>query len=91
MPAMCADLLTLILDEILERIRRVTMGSGCVWQCRVCLYYTKKKHNLMEHVEARHLDNTSVVCSFCQALCKNKKSHRNHLYKHHKDSCPPVF
>jgi hypothetical protein len=82
---------TFVAEEILRRISRMEMGRGCLWQCRVCLYSTKKKHNLMEHVEARHLDNTTVLCTYCQAVCKNKKSYRHHLYKHHKDSCQPSY
>lgn len=55
-----------------------------VWICLVCQYATRIKTNLREHVEAKHLDSPSVQCVHCQAVCPNKKSLRNHVYKYHK-------
>ena len=58
--------------------------SGPVWRCLDCLYESKIKTNVLEHVESKHVLSLGVQCPVCNAVCPNRKSLRNHCYRHHK-------
>jgi len=73
------------LDELIEsKMGRVSTPSGMLWSCTECGYLARKA-NIIEHVEAKHVENSGVLCRYCQKLCPNRKSLRNHVYKHHRD------
>ena len=54
------------------------------WQCRDCLWTTKYKTRLWEHVEAIHVQSNGYNCPFCAKFCPSKKAWINHKSKFHK-------
>jgi len=72
----CIDLET----EISEKMEKL----GDVWQCRDCLWTTKYKTRLWEHVEAIHVQSHGYNCPFCAKFCPSKKAWINHKSKFHK-------
>jgi len=56
-----------------------------IWRCDDCLYESKYKTNVMEHVESKHVNSPGIICPYCELICVNRKGLRNHVYKYHKD------
>ena len=70
---------------IISKMAKVSEASGgTAWKCTECGYESKYKTNVMEHVESKHVQSSGVVCSFCSAVCVNRKGLRNHVYKYHR-------
>jgi hypothetical protein len=59
-----------------------TNGGG-EWVCAVCGKASLFKRNIMHHVEARHMNNTSVVCTLCGRTLKTRDSLRTHVKAFH--------
>lgn len=64
-------------------MKRSLIDGLISWECTECGYVSKYKTRVEEHVEARHMALGGVMCQLCQLYCPNKKSLRNHQYKHH--------
>ena len=71
------------LDLIRSKMSSVIGEEGTVWQCNDCLYVSKYRTNVMEHVEAKHVAPVELYCQYCDKVCPNKKSLRNHIYAKH--------
>ncbi|XP_023319929.1 protein tramtrack, beta isoform isoform X21 [Eurytemora carolleeae] len=71
-------------EEIAQKMMKVKTPGGMMWSCIDCGYVAKKA-NIIEHIDAKHVENPGVVCSVCQKYCPNKKSFRNHFYKNHRE------
>jgi len=54
-----------------------SLGSG-QWQCTICGLIRGKK-DLRRHIEAKHLENTSVKCDKCERTFKTRDSRRKHF------------
>lgn len=67
-------------DQISEKMEKL----GDTWQCRDCLWTTKYKTRLWEHVEAIHVQSHGYNCPFCAKFCPSKKAWINHKSKFHK-------
>jgi len=65
-------MLKLVASQCME-----SLGSG-QWQCTVCGLVRGKK-DLRRHIEAKHLENTSVSCQKCTRTFKTRDSRRKHL------------
>ena len=59
-------------------IQQLASDKGVMWQCITCQFITKKKCNLIDHVEAHHLQGYSHDCGLCGKQSKTRASHRNH-------------
>ena len=57
---------------------------GKAWQCAQCGYSTRRKSDLKDHIDAKHIERDPLPCNQCDMICPNKKSLKNHMYKHHK-------
>jgi len=69
-----------------SKMSKVLGDAGHInWRCDDCLYESKYKTNVMEHVESKHVHSTGIICQFCNLVCVNRKSLRNHIYRYHKD------
>jgi len=64
-------------------IQQLTTENGVMWQCITCHLITKKKCNLIDHVEAHHLQGFCHNCEFCGKQSKTRASHRNHKCQRH--------
>jgi len=73
------------LDNLINsKMVKISGISGSMWKCTECGYESKYKTNVCEHVESKHVESCGVVCSFCNAVCVNRKGLRNHVYKYHR-------
>ena len=59
--------------EIEGLIEEKMLKSGDSWQCQICLWTTKYRTRLWEHVESKHLGGQGFVYS-CPYCCKHFKS-----------------
>ena len=71
-------------DLIRSKMSSIMSEEGTVWQCNDCLYVSKYATNVREHVEAKHVAPIELYCQYCDKVCPNKKSLRNHIYTKHK-------
>ena len=60
--------------------------QGPMWRCEDCGYASRYKTNVREHVESQHITSSGINCSYCEKICPNKKSLRNHIYSKHRQS-----
>ena len=63
---------------------KLSNGGEVTWRCSDCGYVSKKKTNLQEHIEAKHIEQAGVLCTICQLYCVNRKALRNHTYRYHR-------
>jgi len=66
------DILRVVASRYME-----SLGSG-QWQCTICGLIRGKK-DLRRHIEAKHLENTSVTCNKCARTFKTRDSRRKHI------------
>jgi len=67
------------IDQVIGNlIHQLTTEKGVMWQCITCQFITKKKCNLIDHVEAHHIEGFSRSCELCGKHSKTRASHRNH-------------
>lgn len=65
--------------------------NGEVWQCLSCLWTTKYKTRLWEHVEAKHVTSQGYSCPFCSKFCSSKNAWHQHKSKFHKGCWNKLF
>ena len=68
-------------EEILAKMFR--SGVGGEWTCLECGKSSVFKKNIWNHIEARHMTNTSVVCTLCGRTLKTRESLRKHVKADH--------
>jgi len=72
----------LVTDDLeAEILSKMTKEPGGLWQCTVCLYKSKKKIHVSEHVEAKHVSHPGYQCSNCLGVYPNRKALRGHRKK----------
>ena len=74
-----------------EILSKMTKEPGGLWQCTVCLYKSKKKIHVSEHVEAKHVVTAGYNCPICGKFCPSQKSLKNHKFTTHRNSGPLQF
>jgi len=72
-----ADLDALILSKMVR-------NDNGDWQCNDCFRTSNKKINIMEHIEASHVDSPGYNCDICYKVFKTKHSLRTHKNVKHK-------
>lgn len=55
-----------------------------LWQCRDCMWTTKYKTRLWEHVEAKHVLSQGYNCPICSKFCPSKNAWHHHKSRYHK-------
>merc|ERR1719481_1789095 len=50
-------------------IDRKMSRTGELWQCLDCLWTSKHKNRLWEHIEAKHTNSVGYNCVLCQKFC----------------------
>ena len=55
-----------------------------LWQCKDCLWTTKYKTRLWEHVEAKHVTSQGYNCPLCSKFCPSKNAWHHHKSRYHK-------
>ena len=74
-----------ITDLVLSMMSSFVSDEGKeMWRCDHCLYESKKKFNVLEHIESKHIASQQLACPYCDKICPNRKSLRNHVYYHKK-------
>lgn len=74
-----------ITDLVLSMMSSFVSDEGKeMWRCDHCLYESKKKFNVLEHIESKHIASQELACPYCDKICPNRKSLRNHVYYHKK-------
>ena len=72
------------LEELNAEIAKQMAKNGEVWQCLSCMWTTKYKTRLWEHVEAKHVTSNGYSCPFCSKFCSSKNAWHQHKSKFHK-------
>ena len=68
-----------------DMLTKVLTATGSCWQCGSCDYNSKKKSNLVDHIEAKHIQGGYFICKLCNHPASTKRGLRNHHYSHHKE------
>jgi len=55
-----------------------------IWKCTECGQESKRKDNLMVHIEAKHLNNPGFICPHCSKLCASRNALRMHVVRQHR-------
>ena len=71
-------------STIHNEITKQMAKNGEFWQCLSCLWTTKYKTRLWEHVEAKHVTSHGYNCPFCSKFCSSKNAWHQHKSKFHK-------
>jgi len=67
---------------ILSKMMRNEAGD---WQCNECYKTSNKKQNIMEHIEASHMETPGYNCEVCYKIFKTKHSLRTHKNVKHRE------
>jgi len=72
-------------DVELETAIAQKMGKlGDLWQCQDCLWTTRYKTRLWEHIEAKHVKSGGYSCPLCNKFCPSKNAWHLHKSRYHK-------
>ena len=66
--------------DIARRMSKV----GELWQCLDCLWTTKYKTTLWEHIEAKHVTSAGYTCPICHKFCPSRNAWHLHKSRYHK-------
>ena len=55
-----------------------------LWQCGDCLWTTKYKTRLWEHIESKHVSSHGYTCPICSKFCPSKNAWHHHKSRYHK-------
>jgi len=64
---------------------KMSKNDAGEWQCNDCFKTSRVKTNILEHIEATHVDSPGYNCNICMKFYKNRHSLRNHKNSKHKD------
>ena len=67
-------------EEISQKMVRLVEG----WQCQDCLWTTKYKTRLWEHIESKHVQSQGYNCGICLKFCSSKHALHIHKSRYHK-------
>ena len=54
-----------------------------LWHCICCGKSSRVKTNIVEHIEAVHLETPGYSCDICAKICKTRNALRSHKYRDH--------
>ena len=66
---------------ILSKMCRNADGD---WQCNDCFKTSKWKTNIVEHIEATHVESPGYQCEVCNKFCRTRNALRKHKYVNHR-------
>ena len=66
--------------EIMSRM----LKSDGQWTCTVCSYSSVLKHNVLKHVEAKHVATSGYNCGICQKFCSSLNALKLHESRYHR-------
>ena len=72
------DIETLLVDKL---VQHTDEHGRKVWMCTQCDYVKAHKHDVMKHVERKHL-NLQIPCHVCSTLCKSRNDLKSHMKTH---------
>ena len=67
-----------------EEIMSKMLKSDGQWSCTVCSYSSVLKHNVLKHVEAKHVATSGYNCVLCQKFCSSLNALKLHESRYHK-------
>ena len=67
-------------EEILSKMFK----SDGLWTCTVCSHSSVNKHNVLKHVEAKHVATSGYNCGICQKFCSSLNALKLHESRYHK-------
>jgi len=67
-----------------EAVAQKMSKTGDGWQCQDCLWTTKYKTRLWEHIEAKHVQSGGYNCAMCSKFCSTKHAFHIHKSRYHK-------
>merc|ERR550519_589637 len=53
------------------------------FQCTECEHVSKQRPNMVNHVEAKHVQHNGVVCELCNKHSTTRQAHRMHQHRAH--------
>ena len=60
------------------------LKSDGQWTCTVCSYSSVLKHNVLKHVEAKHVATSGYNCGICQKFCSSLNALKLHESRYHR-------
>jgi len=66
-----------------SKMTKVHNGTSSIWQCIVCEYVSKQKHNVFEHIESKHIQHEGYYCYLCNKRCPSQSALRMHNKRKH--------
>jgi len=70
-------------DSVIQS--KMSKNDAGEWQCNDCGKTSRVKTNILEHIEATHVETPGYNCDICMKFYKNRHSLRNHRNSKHKD------
>ena len=64
---------------------RMSKNEAGEWQCNECYKTSKVKTNILEHIEAFHIQSSGYECEICCKVFKTRHSLRTHRNVKHKE------
>jgi len=71
-------------EYVNECIEEKMSKIGELWQCLDCLWTTKNRTRLWEHIEAKHVQSAGYTCQICLKFCPSKRGLINHKARNHR-------
>ena len=62
--------------------KEISEKGSTVWRCVECGYESAWKHNLVKHIDTKHLSE-GHHCSICAKFCPSKDALRKHVKRYH--------
>lgn len=59
--------------------------------CMGCDYSSGNPTHVKEHIEAKHIENMSIVCDICGTVTKTRKAMRMHKLRRHRNDASSSF
>jgi len=73
-----------VAEDINFKIEQKMSKMDDVWQCMDCLWTTKNRTRLWEHIEAKHVQFLGYTCHLCFKFCPSKRGLINHKARNHR-------
>ena len=64
--------------------------NGGGYSCKKCHKFFNQKHNLRNHIEAKHVETDGFTCNSCGKLFKTRNSLNVHISKTHTNATPYI-
>ena len=65
-------------------LSKICRNADDDWQCNDCYKISKWKTNIVEHIEATHVESPGYLCDVCNKFCRTRNALRKHKYVNHR-------